>query len=200
MFIFLAVFIIFVLILNFAIHKNNHSQENVQEQFWENERQANFTRRKDIHNLNYLTIPIEKIPQNLHTDAEKTLVRLSSDKMLNLSGITNTELKLELIEALPAAANLDELSSYDANFTEFVSAVNTYAQELLAADQKDTAKDLLELAVSFHADAISIYTTLADLYKEDGQTGHIQDLISSAEEINTLARNIIIENLKTYLP
>ena len=63
MFIFLAVFIIFVLILNFAIHKNNHSQENVQEQFWENERQANFTRRKDIHNLNYLTIPIEKIPQ-----------------------------------------------------------------------------------------------------------------------------------------
>ena len=145
MFIFLAVFIIFVLILNFAIHKNNHSQENVQEQFWENERQANFTRRKDIHNL-------------------------------------------------------DELSSYDANFTEFVSAVNTYAQELLAADQKDTAKDLLELAVSFHADAISIYTTLADLYKEDGQTGHIQDLISSAEEINTLARNIIIENLKTYLP
>lgn len=195
MFIFLAVFIIFVLILNFAIHKNNHSQENVQEQFWENERQANFTRRKDIHNLNYLTIPIEKIPQNLHTDAEKTLVRLSSDKMLNLSGITNTELKLEY-----GAANLDELSSYDANFTEFVSAVNTYAQELLASDQKDTAKDLLELAVSFHADAISIYTTLADLYKEDGQTGHIQDLISSAEEINTLARNIIIENLKTYLP
>ena len=107
MFIFLAVFIIFVLILNFAIHKNNHSQENVQEQFWENERQANFTRRKDIHNLNYLTIPIEKIPQNLHTDAEKTLVRLSSDKMLNLSGITNTELKLEY-----GAANLDELSSY----------------------------------------------------------------------------------------
>ena len=134
-------------------------------------------------------------PQNLHTDAEKTLVRLSSDKMLNLSGITNTELKLEY-----GAANLDELSSYDANFTEFVSAVNTYAQELLAADQKDTAKDLLELAVSFHADAISIYTTLADLYKEAGQTGHIQDLISSAEEINTLARNIIIENLKTYLP
>ena len=121
--------------------------------------------------------------------------RRSSDKMLNLSGITNTELKLEY-----GAANLDELSSYDANFTEFVSAVNTYAQELLAADQKDTAKDLLELAVSFHADAISIYTTLADLYKEDGQTGHIQDLISSAEEINTLARNIIIENLKTYLP
>ena len=117
MFIFLAVFIIFVLILNFAIHKNNRSQENAQEQFWENERQANFTRRKDIHNLNYLTIPIEKIPQNLHTDAEKTLVRLSSDKMLNLSGITNTELKLEY-----GAANLDELSAYDANFTEFVSA------------------------------------------------------------------------------
>ena len=147
MFIFLAVFIIFVLILNFAIHKNNHSQENVQEQFWENERQANFTRRKDIHNLNYLTI--EKIPQNLHTDAEKTLVRLSSDKMLNLSGITNTELKLEY-----GAANLDELSSYDANFTEFVSAVNTYAQELLAADQKDTAESSFEQKKIFNEKGI----------------------------------------------
>ena len=195
MFIFLAIFIIFVLILNFAIHKNNRSQENAQEQFWENERQANFTRRKDIHNLNYLTIPIEKIPQNLHTDAENALVRLSSDKMLNLSGITNTELKLEY-----GAANLDELSAYDANFTEFVSAVNTYAQELLADGQNDAAKELLELAVSFHADAISIYTTLADLYQQDGQTTQIQNLIASAEEINTLARNIIVEKLRTYLP
>ncbi len=141
-----------------------------------------------------LPYPIEKIPQNLHTDAEKTLVRLSSDKMLNLSGITNTELKLEY-----GAANLDELSSYDANFTEFVSAVNTYAQELLAADQKDTAKDLLELAVSFHADAISIYTTLADLYKENGQTGHIR-VFSLRRKSILSARNIIIENLKTYLP
>ena len=195
MFIFLAVFIIFVLILNFAIHKNNRSQENAQEQFWENEQQANFTRRKDIHNLNYLTIPIEKIPQNLHTDAEKTLVRLSSDKMLNLSGITNTELKLEY-----GAANLDELSAYDANFTEFVNAVNIYAQELLADGQKNAAKGLLELAVSYHADAISIYTTLADLYKQDGQATQIQNLIASAEEINTLARSIIVEKLRTYLP
>ena len=86
MFIFLAVFIIFVLILNFAIHKNNHSQENVQEQFWENERQANFTRRKDIHNLNYLTIPIEKIPQNLHTDAEKICRKTNKVKKAGKKG------------------------------------------------------------------------------------------------------------------
>lgn len=122
-------------------------------------------------------------------------MRLSSDKMLNLSGITNTELKLEY-----GAANLDELSAYDANFTEFVSAVNIYAQELLADGQKNAAKGLLELAVSYHADAISIYTTLADLYKQDGQATQIQNLIASAEEINTLARSIIVEKLRTYLP
>ena len=115
--------------------------------------------------------------------------------MLNLSGITNTELKLEY-----GAANLDELSAHDANFTEFVSAVNIYAQELLADGQKNTAKGLLELAVSYHADAISIYTTLADLYKQDGQATQIQNLIASAEEINTLARSIIVEKLRTYLP
>ena len=109
--------------------------------------------------------------------------------------VTNTELKLEY-----GAANLDELSAYDANFTEFVSAVNIYAQELLADGQKNAAKGLLELAVSYHADAISIYTTLADLYKQDGQATQIQNLIASAEEINTLARSIIVEKLRTYLP
>ena len=191
MFIFLAVFIIFVLILNFAIHKNNHSQENVQEQFWENERQANFTRRKDIHNLNYLTIPIEKIPQNLHTDAEKTLLELCNKKMLNLSGKTNTDLKLEY-----GVANLEELSLCDSRFYDFVCAVSTYAGELLENGQTDAARELLELAVTYHADNSSIYTQLAELYKEKGETGKLPSLIEAAKTLPPMSAQITLEKLK----
>lgn len=190
----LAVFLIFVAALNYSIRKNDRAQQNVEQRFWDRERKANFTRRKDISNLDYLTIPIEKIPQNLHTDAENVLVKLSECKMLNLTGLTNTDLKLEY-----GAANLDELSSYDDNFTEFVQNVTVYTKELLDAGQTEDARALLELAVSYHADASPIYTTLADLYMESGETGQIEMLIQSAEEINSLSKNIIISKLNAYL-
>ena len=183
MFIFLAAFIIFVLIMNYFIRKNNVSQHSREESFWSREQKANFTRRKDISNLNYLTIPLEKIPQNLHTDAEKTLVDLSSCQMLNLTGLTNTDLKLEY-----GAANLDALCEYDNHFTTFVQTIPIYARELL------------ELAVSYHADASVIYTMLADIYQQNGQADSIPSLIDSANEINSVSKNIIIEKLNAYLP
>ena len=95
MFTFLLIFIIFLIILNVTIRKNDSRQTKREEDFWGQERAANFARRKDISNLEYLTIPAEKIPHNLHTEAEEILVNLSNCKMLNLAGITNTELKLK---------------------------------------------------------------------------------------------------------
>lgn len=190
----LAVFLIFVAVLNIAIKKSDYAQKNVEQLFWDREQKANFTRRKDISGLDYLTIPTEKIPQNLHTEAENALVRLSECRMLNLTGMTNTDLKLEY-----GAANLEELSTYDNNFTNFVQNITVYTKELLDAGQTDDARELLELAVSYHADASPIYTRLADIYQETGQTDKIENLIQSAEEINSLSKNIITGKLKAYL-
>ena len=111
MLIFLALFILFVLIMNYYIRKNNRLQDNLEKNFWDREHEANFSRKKDISNLNYLIITEDKIPQNLHTDAEKTLLELCNKKMLNLSGKTNTDLKLEY-----GVANLEELSLCDSRF------------------------------------------------------------------------------------
>ena len=190
MFTFLLIFIIFLIILNVTIRKNDSRQTKREEDFWGQERAANFARRKDISNLEYLTIP-----HNLHTEAEEILVNLSNCKMLNLAGITNTELKLTY-----GAANLEELSEYDDNFTRFVQAVSAYGTELVEAGQTSDARELLELAVSYHADAVNIYTTLAKIYQEAGETDKIQDLIRYASEINTIASKMITEKLQTYLP
>lgn len=195
MFVFLASFIIFVLILNYFIRKSNHSHQNSEDSFWEREQKANFTRRQDISNLSYITIPEGIIPQNLHTEAEKKLTVLSGKKMLNLTGMTNTDLKL-----LYGAANLEELSDYDSNFTSFVQTVPVYARELSEAGQVSKSQALLEFAVSCHADSRDIYTQLADLYRKEGQTARIQDLIASAGELRSLDGPVIAEKLKTYLP
>ena len=55
MFTFLIIFAIFLIILNVTIRKNDSKQNKCEEDFWEQERQANFARRKDISNLQYLT-------------------------------------------------------------------------------------------------------------------------------------------------
>jgi Flp pilus assembly protein TadD len=190
----LAILIIVSVALHQAIRKNNDAQQSAKDRFWRREQAANFTRRKDISNLNYLTIPLEKIPQNLHTEAENTLVRLSACQMLNLTGKSNTDLKLEY-----GAANLETLSGFDDNFTEFVRTVPVYARELIDNGQTTEAQELLELAVSYQADASAVYTTLADLYTQAGQSSRIDSLV---EQVNSLVespgKSIILERLKAY--
>lgn len=195
MFVFLASFIIFVLILNYFIRKSNQNHQNSEDGFWEREQKANFTRRQDISNLGYITIPPEIIPQNLHTEAEKTLLELSSKQLLNLTGMTNTDLKLQY-----GAANLETLSQCDSHFTTFVRTVPVYAKELTDAGQTENARKLLEFAVSCQADSRSIYTQLADLYRQSGQSDKIQGLIDSANGLRSLDGPIIAEKLMSYLP
>ena len=75
-------------------------------------------------------------------------------------------------------------------------AVSAYGTELVEAGQTSDARELLELAVSYHADAVNIYTTLAKIYQEAGETDKIQDLIRYASEINTLASKMITESYR----
>lgn len=183
--------VIFVIVLKINLNKNNRAKEESEENFWKREHEANFTRKQDISGLNYITIPLEKFPQNLGTEAEQTLVQLSKEKILNLTGISNTDLKLEY-----GVANLEILTSYDNNFTLLVNALSVYGKELIDANQLSDARTVLEYAVSVHADSKQIYTMLAELYRDSGETDRIAELISSAEELNTFSKSGIVEALK----
>lgn len=191
MFPFFTVFIVFIVVLNLTLRRQKRSQEEADKNYWELERKANNTRRQDISGLDYLTVPIDKLPQNLGTEAEQTLIRLSSEKMLNLTGQTNTELKLQY-----GVANLDDLSKYEANFTAYVSALGTYTAELIEDGQRDAARELLELAVSQRADSCPVYTQLARLYCEDGQPQKVQALIDKAQDFDSISGRIITGKLR----
>ena len=115
MFPFLAIFIIFCLILSFYIRKNNTTQQQVQDEFWEKERKSNTVRKKDISKLDYINIPLDKIPVKLETSTEKAIFSLAEKPMLNFVGISNTDLKLQY-----GTANLDILTEYENNFLDFV--------------------------------------------------------------------------------
>ena len=161
MFPFLIIFIVFCLVLHFYIRKGDNSQQKVMDDFLEKERKSNAIRRKDISKLDYITIPLDKIPVKLESSTEKAIFALAEQPMLNLVGISNTDLKLEY-----GTANLEILTKYENNFLDFVALLPDYAAELSEAGEKETALMLLEFAVSVNADSRKIDNQLAALKEE----------------------------------
>ena len=186
-----TVFLIFIIVLNISLRKQRRSQEEVDRKFWDRELAANSTRKQDITKLDYITIPSDMIPQNLHTETEQALVELSSKKMLNLINQTNTDLKLKY-----GVANLEELSEYEENFTRYIALVPVYAQELIDAGQKESAIALLELAVAQHADSSPIYSLLAEQYIQNGNSDKVQELMEQAKSIDSISGSIIVQKLQ----
>lgn len=189
--IFTICMVIFIIVLKINISKNDRAKEDTMSKFWEREHQANFTRKQDISGLDYITIPLDKFPLNLGTEAETSIKELANCKILNLTGISNTDLKL-----MYGVANLEVLTQYDNNFTLLVNALSTYGKELIDAEKIDEAKNVLEYAVSIKADAKQIFVLLAKIYQDANEPDRILSLIHTAEELNSFSRNTILSALK----
>jgi hypothetical protein len=189
--------IFLILIVVFAIRRNIVSQKEQEqkENFWQTEARAGKTRKQDISNLDYIKIPLENLPLHVQNDTilencEQTLQELSEKKILNLTGISNTDLKLTY-----GAANLTELSEYDQNFTTLARCLNSYGCRLAELNFTTEAVTVLEFAVSCKTDITTSYTTLSDLYLKTGQPEKIRSLITTAASLNSLSRTTILEKL-----
>ena len=190
MFPFLAIFIIFIIVLTYHIKKNDSAQAKVQDEFWEKERKSNAVRKQDISKLEYITIPLEKIPHRLNTETENAFFALSEKTMVNLTGISNTDLKLTY-----GTANLALLSEYDTNFTDMVSILPEYTQELFNAGEEASAKMLLEFAIEHRADSTKIYKQLANIYRNNGETQKLDWLRETCEDLPQLTRLAVQKEL-----
>ena len=127
----LPYFVLFLIVIQFLIRKNSKNDDNRNEKYWEREHLSNSSRKKDISNLNYIKIP-DTLPFVTDLDnfelkkAQQQIIDLKDKKILNLTGLSNTDLKLEY-----GVANLTVLSEYDENFTILVKALNKAGSILL---------------------------------------------------------------------
>ena len=174
---FLGLFIIFLSVAAYYRKRATAQQKKVTEDFWSREDQANQVRRKDISNLPYITIPLEKFPIGISddeelTDYENDLKFLASRKILNLSHQSNTDLKLAY-----GPANLPALSEYDQNYTTLLRNLVAYADCLIKNGFEAEAVPVLEFGISIDSDIRANYTLLAELYREQGNAAKIQKLI-----------------------
>lgn len=195
----LSVAVCFLVTLTLKIKISDRKNRITKQEFLDLESQANLTRKQPLDDLDYITIPLNKLPfyENENEDIisyQNEIKALADKTIVNLTGMSNTDLKLTY-----GAANLDILSEYDRNFTELVRLLYMWGQNLYDNGKVNDAKTVLEFAIDCRTDVSKNYILLANIYKDKGELSKINNLINSANELNSLMKNSIINNLKSML-
>lgn len=199
MHLFLPFVIVFCIWLSYKFKKSSRLAETSKQNRLELERTANSTRKKSIDTLHYITfseksIPIIEINDDLIKKYQKSLLNFVGKRIINLSSMTNTELKKAY-----GPANLPALSEYDENFSELVRLLHRYAVRLHELDYKTEAVSVLEYSVNIGTDMGTSYKLLGDFYHASAQTGKIKELISRTDNINPLIKDSVVTYLNRYI-
>jgi hypothetical protein len=124
------------------------------------------------------------------TECRELIRELANEKIVNLTGYTNTDLKLKY-----GVANLKLLSEYDDRFTLLVQTIRKWADRLWENGYTVEAVPLLEEQVRIHADVTSAYRKLAVYYRDNNEPEKIEILRKTAETLNSSSKNVILKYL-----
>lgn len=197
---FLRVFPILILIfaawLNIQIRKAGRDRKGSPREIWDRESKANMSRSRDISSLDYISIDLSKLPLDAKEDDtlnsyRDTIIKLSDRKLLNLSGISNTELKEKY-----GIANLQRLIEYENNYLTLVSILYKWARRLYDLSYIDDARTVLEYALSIKSDAAGSYRLLAEIYKQQNRPDRIEELIRKLADIEIHDKDKLIRSIK----
>jgi hypothetical protein len=196
----LGILIVIICFFAYFRKRSTRAQEEVDDRFWERENQANLTRKQNLDNLSYITIPLDKFPIGIYDDekikaAEDSLIALSGKKIVNLEGRTNTDLKMEY-----GAANLEALMEYDTNFESLCVSLVDYGKALYDAGHPDWAATVLEYGIETGSDISRNFLLLGSIYREQNDNGAISRLIATAENLDSPMKASIIRQLGEMQP
>ena len=203
---FLASFILLCIFLNIRMRRVSQKTQQREEDFWEKELKSNNVRKKSLDNLDYIHIPVDILPFGTAGDnetlksAEDDLLALKDEKIVNFTGITNTDLKLEY-----GTANITVLTQYDQNYTALVCALQKWGQELYNQGRYEDAASVLEFSVKTRTDISTTYRLLIDLYStklglnEEEIHHKLKALLPIAKNLNALSRNQIVSSIEKAL-
>ena len=196
MFYMVGAVLIICAIIEYNKRKSDRAMRKASDNFWDKEREANLTRRKDISNLPYITIPYESLPLDALPDSEEyraavqQLQSLSGKQILDLSGQTNTDLKLAY-----GAANLPILMECDQNYLVLIRTLSRMAGLLSDAGKEDAAETVLCFAIDAGSTIRSDYEQLAVIYGQRRDYRKLDALIAQAERLNFPTKASLLASL-----
>jgi hypothetical protein len=190
--------LIFILWLQYEIRKGGKVSKKSLELFWLKENDSNLVRRKDISQLEYLAVTLDHLPMEDNADDtinsyRDTIKKYAERKMINLSGKTNTELKFEY-----GVANFNLLSSYDNNYTAFVSMLQKWAVRLKEHGYTIDAQAVLEFSIfSCLTDVTNAYRMLSEIYHYQNNSEKTDTLIEIINKTKIKDKDKLIKELKS---
>ena len=206
---FFTIALILIILFQVRTHQVNIKEKEIDRDFWKREHDANFTRKKSLDSLSLVHIPADRLPFSVPLqdaaakEAASTVQNLVDQgaKIANLTGLSNTDLKLEW-----GTANLPALTEFDDNYTTLVKALHAWGKGLFDAGFYEEAAEVLEFSVSTRSDIRASYELLVDLYQtklglslaESRQK--IAALEQIASQLSTLNKNQILRFLQEALP
>ena len=198
MFYILGAVLIICGLIAYEKRKSDRATTNATERFWDREREANLTRRKDISNLPYINVPYDTLPLTAMPDSDEynasvqQLQALSDKKILDLSGMTNTDLKLTY-----GAANLPVLMECDQNYLVLLRCLSRMANLLLEAGLEPEAETVLAYSLHIGSTIRSSYEQLASIYCHRKDYRKLDALIARAEALETSTKDALLSSLYT---
>lgn len=192
--------LIWVGVLQFKLMRSNSKEADASAAFWARERKANFTRKKPLPVEDYIHVPLERLPFSETDDPEECdlqdqLLALSKENILNVSHMTNTDIKLAY-----GSGNFHLISAYDQNFLLLQRLLSQWGVLLYERGKKEAAKTVLEYSVSIASDISKTYLTLASIYEEEQDYISIQDLMEIVKELHILTKDSLLQKLAKKLP
>ena len=193
------IFVVFLVWLQYEIKKHNRYDEKKHKEYLAREKKANSTRKQSLDNLSYITIPLETFPMDIMTTDERileyheTLQQLSNEKIVNFTGVSNTDLKLEY-----GVANLPTLSHYDQCYTLLAKTLNSFATRLYENGYEKECVPLLEFAIETGSDISGSYKLLATIYVKNGEKQKLDLLKERTETLNSAMKKPIDRMLKEF--
>lgn len=198
------IIIVLYFIMRIDSNKVNKKVADEKQSFWNKEYKSNEIRKQDISSLDYIIIPLDKLPIKDTTDEtllalQYSIINLSKVSILNLTGVSNTDLKLQY-----GVANLNFLSECDNNYTLLVNSLYKWGSYLYDNGQLDDAKIVLEYGITCNTDISKNYILLANIYKEQNTPNKIDKLLDIISNLNTFRKESILKSVReirnsTYL-
>ncbi len=189
-------FLIFVIWLNYEKRKATKDAERQSQEFWQREDEANHARNKDISQLPFFKPDPDQIPlpttedENVCFYQKKVLTCLEAP-MMNLSGYTNTDLKLSY-----GVGNFKTLSDYDENYNAFLMNLSNLGKAYQTAGLLTEAENTYLCCLDCGSDKSTDHLALADIYQEMNAPDKLSALISRVEESDLPRKDSLLSQLK----
>lgn len=177
--------ILFILLFKYRLNSITKQEKLQEEEYLQTEKAASLSAEKSLEDLTFISVPLDRLHFHPSKDTqlsqmEEKIQKLSTEKICNLNGISNTDLKLKY-----GSKNLGQLSEYDQNYLELIRTLAEWSTRLFELGYDDDAIAVAEYAIDCNSDVSKTYTTLAKIYKKHGQLDKLYDLIPIVETLST---------------